>query len=194
MRTAVRRAGITALVAVSCSVPGLTQAPPDRTMARVTSDGTALVSPTVMATYLVNGAPGSPTMAVAYVVLWRGEPGWMGNGNSRTVPVAGGTTRRQVGSHVLDVTVDTAMTSATVAGTTVDLRKTNAIFVDGADRASAAKVVNTQFVDVQLPKSARSNELTRTVLDGVPGLAAFAGCESAGAARPGGYCAQLNAR
>jgi hypothetical protein len=163
-------------------------------MARVTMDGTALVSPTVMATYLVNGAPGSPTMTVAYVILWRGEPGWMGNGNSRPVPVAGGTTRRQVGPHVLDVTADAAMTSATVAGTTVDLRKTNAIFVDGADRASAAKVVDTRFIDVQLPKTAQGTELTRRIFDHLTTLAAFADCGSSVAGPPmGGYCMQVNA-
>jgi hypothetical protein len=128
----------------------------DRTSAQVTMDGFARVSPTVMATYLLSGAPGSPNVAVTYVVLWRGEAGWMGNGNSRTVPSSTGTSRRVIGSHVLEVAVDSAMNSATVAGTTVDLRHTNAIFVDGVDRASAAKVVDTQFVGVQPPKTARS--------------------------------------
>ena len=185
---------IGALVAVLCGLTTFAQEPLDRTMAQVTMEGHSLLSSTVMATYHVSGAPGSPNLAVIYVILWRGEPGWMGNGNSRTVPGPSGTTRRLVGAHVLDVTVDGTMTSASVAGTTVDLRKTNAIFVDHVDRPSAAKVVDTQFVDVQLPKTLRGGELMRTAFRGLPTLRGFAGCDAAPAGTPGSVaCAQLNA-
>jgi hypothetical protein len=185
--------GIGAFVALLCGLTAFAQEPRDRTMAQATMDGTSRVSSTVMATYHLSGAPGSPNYAVTYVILWRGEPGWMGNGNTKTIAASGsGTFRRLVGSHVLDVTVDGA--SATVAGTVVDLRKTNAIFVDRIDRPSATKVVDTRLVDVPLPKTLRSHELTRILFGGLPTLAGFAGCDAPSPGTPDSVaCAQLNA-
>ena len=186
--------GISALVAVLCGLTAFAQVPRDPTMGQVTMEGHSLLSSTVMATYHLSGAPGSPNLDVKYVILWRGEPGWMGNGNARTVPGSNGMTRLLVGSHALDVAVDGTMTSATVAGTIVDLRKTNAIFVDRVDRPSAVKVIDTQFVDVQLSKTLRGRDLMRTVFHGLPTLPGFAGCDTASPGTPGDpRCAQLNA-
>ena len=186
--------GIGALVALLCGLTAFAQEPRDRTMAQATMEGTSLMSSTVFATYHLSGAPGSPNYTVIYVIFWRGEPGWMGNGNARTVPGSSGMTRLLVGSHVLDVTVDGTMTSASVAGTTVDLRKTNAIFVDRVDHPSATKVVDTQFVDVQLPKILRGRELMPSVFRAIPTLRGFTGCEASTAGTPGGVrCAQWSA-
>lgn len=187
------KAGLGALVAVLCGLTALAQEPRDPTMAPATMEGMSRVSSTVMATVRLNGAPGSPNYTVTYVILWRGEPGWMGNGSSQAVLGSSGTIKHTVGSHVLEVTLDGTQTSATVARTTIDLRKANVIFVDRADHPSAAHVIDTQFVDVQPPRTLRSPELTRTILRSLPTLPGFAGCEAAPAGtRGGGFCAPVN--
>ena len=185
-----------AIVAMLCGLIASAQEPRDRTMGHATAEGTRLVSSTVMATYHLNGAVGSPNLAVVYVILWRGKPGWMGNGNSKTVSSSGGgTSKRLVGSHALEVTVDGTMTSATVAGTVVDLRKANAIFVDNVDQPSAAKVVDTRFLDVQPPKTVRGPEMTQMLFGALPTLPSFAGCDPAPAGpRDAALCGQLGSR
>ena len=128
-----------------------------------TSSGSRLVSPAVVATWLVRRVP-QGTRELELLVLWRGNPGWFmragSNESSGSVSSgsAGDESDRGIlvehlsyGGIVLDLEFDRSRRTARVQDHDVSLQSANVILVDEVDGATGPQIAGSLQVDPLYP-------------------------------------------
>ena len=126
------------------------------------SSGTGVVSPAVVATWMVRREPNASS-ELDLLVLWRGGPGWfMKEGASESSggvssSSAGGENdlvveRASFGGIRLQIEFDGAKRTARVQGNEVNLGSDNVILVDDVDGATGPLVAGSRKVDGQFAK------------------------------------------
>jgi hypothetical protein len=124
-----------------------------------TSSGSGMVSPTVVATWIVRREPQS-SAELELLVLWRGSPGWfMREGSTESSGevssgVSGGQNDRGIvfeqlsfGGIRLDLEFDRSARTARVQDQEISLESANVILVDEVDGATGPQVASSLRVD-----------------------------------------------
>jgi hypothetical protein len=127
------------------------------------SSGSGVVSPAVVATWIVREEPDSlPKLEL--LVLWRGTPGWFMSGDSQGSSLSGsnqlagedgrGLIVEQLayGNVRLDVEFDQRQRSARVLDQVVTLKSENVILIDDVDGAEGPTLVGSRHVDPEFPE------------------------------------------
>ena len=125
------------------------------------SMGSGLVSPSVVATWIVRKAPGSES-ELQLLVLWRGTTGWSMKGessasSSQMSTRADGKDRGVVVTHIdeggigLDLEFDGNQRVARVQDKEIPLGSHNVILVDAVDDPEGLRVVDSLEVDGRVP-------------------------------------------
>jgi|SRR5687767_14806420 len=151
-----------------------------------TSGGSRLVSPAVVATWIVRTEP-SGVAELKLLVLWRGAPGWFLRTDSsglsgRILTQSGG--GESDGVHVhnlsfggipLNLEFDSRKRLARVQGNDVPLESANVILVDDVDGNDGPQVVRLLRVDPAFPESPARIE---AIIRRSPDLFSFLRCDS----------------
>lgn len=162
--------------------------------ARVSSSGNALLSPSVVATYLM--APGGGDLVkLEALVFWRGRPGWSvttlrapaGGGVSSAIlgPLSigvGGATTTVMNGVELTVRVDRDKSLVFVRDQAFDLRTSNVILVDAVDEGARASVVDSLRIEAQVPFTPGADMLL-PIVNSSPELKAFLRCDDTAGGR-----------
>jgi len=149
------------------------------------SSGTGVVSPAVVATWIVREAPdGVPRLEL--LVLWRGTPGWFMKSESEGSSVsgssqAGGEDGRGViverlvyGSVRLDLEFDQRQRSVRLLDHDVSVEFDNVILVDNVDEADGPTIAATRRVEPEFPESPGVHAIIRRS----PDLVEFLRCDA----------------
>ena len=142
-----------------------------------TQSATQVVSPTVMATWVVSVTDGARVLQL--LVLWRGTPAWFARGGGG---VSGGgdgrryTSTLRYGGLELQLEYDSQSRLATIQGNRVELRDDNVVLVDGVDASAGLRVVRTLRVDSTMTQGdfPRIDEVMRRS----PDIVSFLQCDT----------------
>jgi hypothetical protein len=143
---------------------GQASALPQREESVERSSGTGMVSPAVVATWIVRKEPNASS-ELDLLVLWRGSPGWFMKEGTNDSSSGTSTGDRVVetlsfGGIRLQVQFDGSQHKARVQDSDVDLGSDNVILVDDVDGETGPQVARSLLVDGQFAKEpARIEEI-----------------------------------
>jgi hypothetical protein len=188
----------TAAQTLQSQVPGSASPVPRSRVTGGTGGGGLSVSPSVVATYMMQ-ARESDLEELVVMVLWRGRPGWYraapgvsSGGSSFT----SGTTRMSVttlGGIELSVRVSAQDRTVAIKGREFDLRRANAFLVDRIDEPDGPVFVDNFYIEARLPSGRGMPDHILPLLRASPDIIDFLRCGTATPAVRGwpDLCAQL---
>jgi hypothetical protein len=124
------------------------------------SQGSRVVSPAVVATWIARGQPDG-TSRLELLVFWRGTPGWFlrGDSSGSSGSASGGSAddrgavveRLSFGGIRLDLEYDRSKRGVRIQGHDLALEGANVVLVDTVDGEDGPRVSGTREVDPLLP-------------------------------------------